>query len=56
MPAIKQHCNSALNELLGATECQPSQLEETVNAVLRKWDTRAGELIERIINPKEIVP
>jgi HK97 family phage portal protein len=53
---ITAHCEQARVALLDASDCQPEQLEETVNAVLRKWDTRAGELIERIINPKEIVP
>ena len=54
--AIREHINKAQAELLTATECQPEQLEERVNAVLRRWDVRAEQLTNAIAKTLAATP
>lgn len=54
--AIGTHCTEATTALLAATECQPDQLEERVSTVLRKWDVRPQQLVDRITQPTQENP
>ena len=46
--SVAGHCETAQDELLALTDCQPDQLESKVDSCLRKWDTRAQALVDNL--------